>query len=327
MNVTQEYAAQESLQPVTLDERPRRRERTFKNLPYYLMLLPGLIILLVNNYMPMLGIVIAFKRFRYSDNFIASFFDSKWVGFNNFKFIFQSPDVLNATRNTIVYNLVFIALDLIVPVTVAIALNEIWSKRASKFYQSAAFLPYFMSWIVAAYLGLALFNWTGVANNVLGAFGIKPINWYFETRAWPFILTFFHMWKYTGYNIVVYVASLSSIDEEYYEAAVLDGASKWQQVRYITLPMLKTVMIIMTLFSVGRIFNSDFGLFYNVPRNQGQLYAVTQTIDTYVYNAMTTVNEPGMTTAAGVYQAVCGCITVLIANFCVRKIDKEQALF
>lgn len=327
MNATQDLAAEESNETLIVQEQPPKRKKTFKNLPYYLMLLPGLIVLLINNYIPMLGIVVAFERFRYSNNFIASFFESKWVGFNNFKFIFQSPDVANATRNTILYNIVFIALDLIIPVTIAIAINEIWSKRASKFYQSAAFLPYFMSWIVVAYLGMCFFNWSGVTNNVLAVFGIEPVNWYFNTKAWPFILTFFHMWKYTGYNIVVYVASLSSIDEEYYEAAVLDGASKWQQIRYITLPMLKTVMIILVLFAVGRIFNSDFGLFYNVPRNQGQLYSVTRTIDTYVYNAMTTINEPGMTTAAGLYQAVCGCITVLLANFCVRKIDKDQALF
>ncbi len=153
------------------------------------------------------------------------------------------------------------------------------------------------------------------------------MNWYFETRAWPFILTFFQLWKYTGYNIVIYIATISGISGEYYEAATLDGASKWQQVRFITLPMLKTVIIITPLFAIGRIFNSDFGLFYSVPRNTGALYSVTNTIDTLVYIMLRNSNDVGMTSAASFYQAVVGCITVFLANGVIRKIDKEQALF
>lgn len=302
--------------------------RFWQDLPFFIMLLPGVVVLVINNYLPMLGVAIAFERFRFSDNFISSFFTSKWVGLDNFKFLFQTPDIAVATRNTILYNLLFIVLDLVIPVTIAILLSELLNQRGAKFYQSAAFLPFFMSWIVVAYLGLSMFKYDdGAVNNILLSMGFHRVQWYFLNSAWPYILTFFHLWKYTGYNVVVFLATISGISTEYYEAAAIDGATKWQQVRYITLPMLKTVMIIVTLFAIGRIFNSDFGLFYNVPMNQGQLYNVTSTIDTYVYNAMQNLGNPSMTAAAGLYQAVCGCITVLVANGVIRRIDKEQALF
>ncbi len=166
-----------------------------------------------------------------------------------------------------------------------------------------------------------------INRGVLDALGLERVQWYFEPKYWPFIITFFQMWKYTGYNIVVYIAAISGINNEYYEAAAIDGAKKLQQIRYITLPMLQPMMIILTLFAVGRIFNADFGLFFNVTRNSGALYQTTNVIDTYVYNALRNSSDIGMTAAAGLYQAVVGCITVSIANLVVRKIDSEKALF
>ncbi len=307
----------------------RRFAKSFKmNLPLYLMLLPGLIVLIINNYIPMIGAILPFKQYRYDKGFFSSLFNSPWVGFDNFKFLFSSPNILDATRNTILYNLLFIALGVIVPVAMAISLHELLNKRLSRFYQSAFFLPYFLSWIIVSYLAFAfLSSDRGFLNNVMYSLGMQKVNWYYELKAWPFILIFFQMWKYTGYNTVVYIASLSGVSEEYYEAATLDGASKWQQIRYITIPMLKTVMIITSLLLIGRIFNSDFGLFYNVPRNTGALYPVTNVIDTLVYVMLRNSNNVGMTAAASLYQAVVGCITVFAANLVVRKIDKEQALF
>ncbi len=304
-------------------------KRSFRtNLSYFLMLLPGILVLIINNYIPMLGVVLPFKKYRYAGGFFSSIFGSTWVGLQNFKFLFASPNILLATRNTVLYNLLFIALGIIVPVTMAIALTELHNKRLSKLYQSSFFLPYFLSWIVISYLGFSFLSYdNGFLNNIINSFGLERVNWYFETKAWPFILTFFQLWKYTGYNIVIYIATISGISGEYYEAATLDGASKLQQVRYITLPMLKTVIIITTLFAIGRIFNSDFGLFYSVPRNTGALYPVTNTIDTLVYIMLRNSNDVGMTAAASFYQAVVGCITVFLANGVIRKIDKEQALF
>lgn len=304
----------------------KRNRKT--NLAYFIMLLPGVIVLIINNYIPMLGVVLPFKKYRFEGGFFSSIFGSRWTGLQNFEFLFSAPNIYQATRNTVLYNLVFIALGIVVPVAMAIMLTELHSKKLSKLYQSAFFLPYFLSWIVVSYLAFSFLSVDrGFLNNLLSAFGVDRVNWYFETKAWPFILTFFQMWKYTGYNIVIYIAAISGINGEYYEAATLDGASKLQQARYVTLPMLKTVIIITTLFAIGRIFNSDFGLFYNVPRNQGALYSVTNTIDTLVYLMMRNSSDVGMTAAASFFQAVVGCITVFIANGVIRKIDKEQALF
>lgn len=300
-----------------------------RNWPLFVMLSPGVIILVINNYIPMFGIVIAFKQYRYYGNFITNLIKSKWVGLKNFDFFFATPYAFQITFNTIAYNAVFIILGLIVPVAFAIMLNELRNKRLAKTYQSFLFLPYFLSWIVVSYLAYSLFSVENgfVNRSILEPLGIERVRWYADKVYWPFILTFFQMWKYTGYNVVVYLAAISGIDTEFYEAAAIDGATKWQQIRHIILPMLQPLMIIMTLLAVGRIFNADFGLFYNVPRNSGALYDVTDVIDTYVFRTLRDTNNLGMAAAAGTYQAVIGCITVFIANFAVRKVDQDKALF
>lgn len=299
------------------------------NWPLFAMLTPGVVILIINNYIPMLGVVIAFKRYRFFGNFFASVIKSDWVGLKNFEFFIKTPYAFEFTRNTLLYNAVFIILGLIIPVFLAIALSELRNKSFSKLYQSFIFLPYFLSWIVVSYLAYTMLSIeSGFINkNILGPMGIAPVEWYNEPKYWPFILVFFQLWKYTGYNIVVYLAAITGIDTEYYEAAAIDGATKWQQIRHITIPLLQTLMIILTLLAVGRIFNADFGLFYNVPRNSGSLHSVTQVIDTYVYSALRNTNNIGMASAAGTYQAIVGCITVFTANLIVRKIDKDSALF
>lgn len=299
------------------------------NWPLFVMLAPGAVMLIINNYIPMFGVIIAFKRYRFHGTFFKSLIKSDWVGFKNFEFFMKTPYAWQMTRNTLLYNFVFIALGLIVPVFLAIALTELRNKSLSKLYQSIVFLPYFLSWIVVSYLAYSLLSIENgfINKSVLASLGIAPVEWYSQPRYWPFILILFQLWKYTGYNIVVYLAAITGIDPEYYEAASIDGATKWQQIRHITIPMLKTLMIILTLMAVGRIFNADFGLFYNVPRNSGSLTPVTQVIDTYVYSALRNTNDIGMASAAGTYQAVVGCIMVFTANLIVRKIDKDSALF
>lgn len=299
------------------------------SIPLYLMLLPGLIVLLFNNYLPMIGVILPFKDYRFNGDFLSSLFGSPWCGFDNFKFLFQTGDAPHAMVNTILYNIVFIALDVIVPVALAIAMSEMWSKHIGNFYQSALFLPYFISWVAVSYIVYAFFVQQDgfIDATILKGLGLPQIDFYSEPGKWPVILTFFHLWKYTGYNLIVYIASLSGINGEYYEAAELDGASKWQQVKYITLPMIKTTIIILTLIAVGRIFNGDFDLFYNVPRNTSILYPTTEVLDTYVYNTLINLNEPTMAAAAGIFQAVVGCIVVLTANAFVNKVDRDSALF
>ena len=299
------------------------------NWPLFLMLAPGAIILIINNYIPMFGVIIAFKRYRFHGNFFKSLIKSDCVGFKNFEFFIKTPYAWQMTRNTLLYNFAFIILGLIIPVFCAIALTELKNKRISKIYQSVVFLPYFLSWIVVSYLAYSFLSIENgfVNKSILAPLGVAPVEWYSEPKYWPFILVFFQLWKYTGYNIVVYLAAITGIDPEYYEAAQIDGATKWQQIRHITIPMLQTLMIILTLLAVGRIFNADFGLFYNVPRNSGTLQPATQVIDTYVYSALRNTNDIGMASAAGTYQAVVGCITVFTANMIVRRINKDSALF
>ena len=301
-----------------------------KNKVLFLMLLPGMLFLLVNNYLPMFGVIIAFKNFKFiKSNFFSSLLASEWMSFKNFEFLFRTTDAFVITRNTLLYNAAFISIGLVVSIFLAVALNEIRSRKLAKFYQSVMFLPYFLSWVVASYLVFALLSVDkGLINrSILEPLGLYSVQYYSETRYWPFILIFMNTWKWAGYYSIIYLASIIGIDPELYSAATIDGANKWQQVTKITIPLLKPLMIILTLIQVGRIFYADFGLFYQVPRNTGMLYPVTSVIDTYVYNSLMVMGDIGMSSAAGLYQAVVGFLLVLGANLIVRKINPEYALF
>lgn len=310
----------------------RIRKDLFQNKAFYLMLLPGCMLLAVFHYLPMAGVLIAFKRLTFTgSSFIDSFLKSKWVGLDNFKIMFQTPDAYTMTRNTVLYNFTFITLGLVIPVIVAIALNEIKSVKMAKFYQSTLFLPYFLSWIVVSYLLYSFLNSDiGLMNRVvLKALGIEGISWYSTNSVWPFIFTILNLWKYAGYGCVIYFATITGIDPEFYEAASIDGASRWQRIIKITIPFLKPVMIITTILAIGRIFNSDFGLFYqtSLGLGKGVLYPVGNVIDTYVYTALINTGEIGMSAAAGLYQAVVGFVLILTTNLIVRKLSSENSLF
>ncbi|AZS13462.1 sugar ABC transporter permease [Paenibacillus lutimineralis] len=304
-------------------------QNIFKNRMMLLMVLPGALWFLFFSYLPMLGTVIAFKEYRFDrDGFWASIVNSKWVGWQNFKFLFSTNDAYIITRNTLLYNIVFIFLGLILSVLLAVILSEITNKRLSKVYQTGMFLPYFLSWVIVGYFTFSfLSSDRGLLNGVFNSLGIPPIQWYSESKYWPLILVLVYLWKAVGYNSVVYLASIMGIDKSLYEAAMIDGASKMQQIRAITLPMLKPIITIMTLLAIGKIFYADFGLFYQVPRDSGTLYGVTNVIDTYVYRGLKTTGEIGMSAAAGLYQSVVGFTLVMTSNYIVRKFDKDNALF
>ncbi len=289
----------------------------------YLMMLPGLIYLLINNYLPMFGLFLAFKNI----DFRKGLFGSDWCGFKNFEFLFKSTDAFIITRNTICYNLVFIAFNTALAVLVALLLNEIFSRIKIKLFQTFMLMPYLISMVVVSYLVLAFLDSKGVINNVLTAMNANPVSWYSTAGAWPYILVFVNAWKNIGYLCIIYYASIIGIDHEIYEAAELDGASGVQRATYITVPMIRSTIITMVLLSVGRMFYSDFGLFYQVPMDSGALYTATNVIDTYVYRALLQMSDIGMSSAAGVYQSVVGFIVVLLTNLLVRKVDKENALF
>lgn len=296
-----------------------------KAIPVYIMMLPGLIYLFCNNYMPMFGILIAFKKMNWKKGILGS----EWVGFDNFQFLFRSRDLGVMLRNTVLYNVLFIVLGMVCAITVAILLNEIRCKLAKSVYQSVILLPYLMSMVVVSYLVYAfLANETGYFNKtLLPALGVSPVNWYQDPKVWPVILTVVNLWKSIGFNMIIYYSSIVGIDSEYFEAARLDGATKWQQIRCITLPLLKSTVIVMLIMSVGHIFASDFGLFYQIPRNQGALYSATMTIDTYVYNSLMGLGNISMSSAASVFQSIVGMVLVVITNAIVRKYEKESAIF
>ncbi|MCM8709905.1 ABC transporter permease subunit [Clostridium sp. SYSU_GA19001] len=286
---------------------------------------PGLVYFFINNYLPMFGLVIAFKNV----DFQKGIFASDWAGFDNFKYLFATSDALIITRNTILYNVAFIIIGTIVQLAFAILLNEIKQKFFSRLYQSLIILPSLISMVIVAYLvyaGLSI-N-TGLFNkSILPALGMEPVAWYAESKYWPVILILVNVWKNSGFGCIIYLASIVGISPEYYEAAKLDGATKWQQITKITIPLLKPVIIMLTILAIGKIFYSDFGLFYQVPMDSGQLYNVTNTIDTYVYRSLMQLGDIGMSSAAGFYQSLVGFILVLVSNLIVRKVSKEDALF
>lgn len=302
-----------------------KKVRWRKVIPIYVLMLPGILYLIINNFLPMFGIVIAFKNM----NFKKGIFGSSWAGLKNFEFLFTSGNAWRITRNTILYNALFIILGIVIPITIAILLNEVRIKSANRTYQTLILLPFLMSWVVVSYLGYAFLGMeTGYINNsILEPLGRNSINFYQQSKYWPFILTFANQWKSTGFGMVIYLASIVGISHDFYEAAKLDGATKWQQIKHITLPFLKPTIITLFIMNLGRMFYSDFGLFYQLPRNSGMLYETTQTIDTFVYNALMVQNNYGMSSAASVYQSIVGCILVISANAAIRKISKEDALF
>ncbi|MFC3749644.1 MULTISPECIES: ABC transporter permease [unclassified Paenibacillus] len=300
-----------------------------KNKVMLFMVLPGTLWFLFFSYLPMLGTVIAFKEYRFSrDGFWASIVNSKWVGLDNFKFLFTTNDAYIITRNTLLYNAAFIIVGLALSVLLAVVLSEIVNKKLAKVYQTGMFLPYFLSWVVVGYFAFSfLSSERGMLNQIMGYFGAESVQWYSEKKYWPLILILVYLWKAVGYNSVVYLAAIMGIDKSLYEAAMIDGASKLQQIRNITLPLLRPILTIMTLLAVGKIFYADFGLFYQVPRNSGTLYSVTNVIDTYVYQGLKSTGEIGMSTAAGLYQSLVGFTLVMFSNYVVRKYDKDSALF
>ncbi|NJP41535.1 sugar ABC transporter permease [Oscillospiraceae bacterium HV4-5-C5C] len=288
------------------------------------MILPGFIYLLINNYIPMAGLIIAFKDV----NFAKGILKSDWVGFKNFEYLFKTPDAFRITRNTLLYNLAFIAVNLIIGVMFAVLLSEIHSKKAVKFYQTVVLLPYMISMVIVSYLTYAfLSSNTGLINGFLKTVGLPEVSWYTEQAYWPFILIFVNCWKYVGYGTVVYLASILGIDRTLYEAAAVDGITKMQEIFKITIPLIKPTIITMVLLSVGRIFYSDFGLFYQVPMNSGALLNTTNTIDTYVYRGLITLGDIGMASAAGFYQSIVGFFLILAANALTRRYSSENALF
>ncbi|CAH1208381.1 putative multiple-sugar transport system permease YteP [Paenibacillus auburnensis] len=304
------------------------RNNFWRNLVRYhtllLMLLPGVLFFILVAYIPMAGIVLAFKKYNYNDGI----FGSPWNGFDNFKFFLQSGDAWDVTRNTVLYNIAFIIVNNLLPIIMAILLFEVAKKWFRKVIQTMMFLPYFLSWVVVGAIAYNLFNYDfGLVNGLLRGVGMEPIDIYNTPAYWPTILVIVSAWKAVGYGSIMYLAAITGIDTEMYEAAEIDGANVFQRIWKITIPNLLPTVIILVLLAVGNVFRGDFGLFYNMVGNNGLLFESTNVIDTFVFRALTLTSDIGMSSAAGFYQSILGFVTILAANYAVRKYDKDRALF
>lgn len=304
--------------------RKSKKMRLIRYWPLYLMLVPGTLYLLINNYLPMAGLAIAFKKVNYS----VGIFNSPWVGFSNFKFIFSSNDAFIMFRNTIGYNLLFILVGNTFGFIVAVALDTVKNRFFKNASQVVILVPYLLSVVIVTYIVFAFLSPSNgfVNNSILSPLGIGAVEWYNDPRPWPVILTIVHIWMTFGYTSILYYSTLIGVDKTLYEAAVVDGAGIWAQLLNVTLPCMRKTIIIMIILAIGKICYSDFGLFYQVPMHSGMLYRTTQTIDTFVYRALLEQNNIGRSSAAGFLQAVFGFILVMTANAIVSKIDKDSAL-
>jgi putative aldouronate transport system permease protein len=307
-------------------EKTVKKKWTRDDLQFSLLALPTTVWYILFCYLPMFGVIIAFKDYRISGGFLKSIFESKWVGFKNFEFLLSSPDIWMVIRNTLVYNGIMIALGTILPITLALLVSELYSKRAAKVYQTILFFPYFLSWVVVSTLVWGFLSYDmGMANSVLTDMGLPVHRWYMEPKFWPGFLIFMSQWKGVGYGMVVYLAAITAQDKSIYEAAIIDGATKWQQIWSLTIPMMKTIIILMFIMAAGHIFYSDFGLFYQVPRDSNSLYNTVTTLDVYVYKQLKS-STTGMASAAAFLQAVTACLMTLLVNYIVKKFDEESAM-
>lgn len=289
-----------------------------------LMCLPAIVFFIVFNYMPLPGVWIAFTNFNYRDGI----FGSPFVGFRNFEFLIKSGQLWTLTRNTILYNLAFIVFGNILQIAIAIMLNEIRSTFFKKISQAAMFLPFFISAVLVGVIAFNLLNYdTGALNALIKETGGDPIKIYSTAGAWPLIIITVHLWQSTGYGSIVYFAAIMGIDRTLYEAAAIDGASAWQRIRYVTLPSLKPTFIILVLFSLGSIMHGNFGLFWNLIGNNASLFSTTDIIETSVYRMVLSQNNFTTSTAVGLYQSLFGFALVMTANWIVRRINKDYALF
>ncbi len=290
----------------------------------FLLGLPAAVVIFIFSYLPMLGIVIAFKDFKYAQGILGS----AWNGLSNFKFFFLSNDAFRIIRNTLGYNITFLILGTVVSISLALLVSFVRKSLISRFYQSAIILPHLMSWVVVAYISLILLDYdNGFLNKILEGMGMKAVSWYSEAKYWPFILTFAQIWKTAGYNCLVYYASIISIDESLYEAARIDGATTMQCIKYVTIPMIRNSIVILLILGVGGIFGGDFGLFYQMTQNSGFLVSVSDVIPTYNFRTLMVLGNVGVSAAVGLLQSVVGVILTLATNWVANKIDDESSLF
>lgn len=332
-------AAASSERPLPRKKKRWGTDKIYTNISYLFMVLPGAIWLFLFAYLPMPGIILAFKTYRLSrppqdhwiqNKFIYSLLNSPWVGLENFNYLTLPTNIENTltyVRNTVVYNLLFMVAGLILSVALAVVIFELTNQFWAKLYHSIFFLPFFISWIVVAYVLYALGSSTGIINSLVTPLGLDPIEVYKEESYWPFIFVIANIWKYTGNGSIIYLATITGIGRELYEAAAVDGAGKWKQFTSITLPHLMPVIVLLQILAVGRILGSDFDMFYTLPNGAALVKDATYTLDVFVYSMLRSGSPLGYPAAAAFLQSVFGFILILITNFIVRRTRPELALF
>ena len=332
-------ATSSSVKPEPRERKKWGADKIYTNLSYLVMIIPGAIWLLLFAYLPMPGLLLAFKTYHFSNppagfwiqnKFIYSFIQSPWVGLYNFRYLVIPTNVgmtLAYLRNTIVYNLLFMLVGLVLSVALAVIIYELTNRFWAKLYHSILFLPFFISWIVVAYVVYALGSSAGIINSLLTSLHMGTIEVYKTEAAWPIIFVIANIWRYTGNGSIIYLAVITSLDRELYEAAAVDGATKWQQFFHITLPQLIPVIVLLQILAVGRLLGSDFDMFYTLPNGAALVKSATYTLDVFVYSMLQTGTQIGFPAAASFLQSVVGFILILVTNTIVRKTRPELALF
>lgn len=294
------------------------------NIPLLIMAIPGIIYFFCFCYMPMYGLILAFKNFLPK----RGIWGSAWVGTKNFQFMFRNITFWMTVRNTLTYNLTFLVTNTLCPLALAVVINEVRNKKLARLYQTTMIMPHFVSYVVISVVVFALLSAdSGVMGHLFKMRGLKPITFYSETKYWPWIINLVHIWKHVGYSSIIYLGTITGISDEYYEAALIDGATKWQQIWNITLPFLKPMIVILSIMKIGAMFSTNFDLFYQVPLNSGQLYPVTNTIDVFVYNTLKDSNNVSLSSAVSFVQSVAGFTLVMITNQVIRWLDSDLAMF
>ncbi|WP_349305761.1 ABC transporter permease subunit [Bacillus sp. FJAT-49711] len=314
----------EKIKPITKKKKISFFMELKKNYSAYLLALPAAIYTFIFGYLTMPYMLIAFQKFNYKMGLLGS----EWVGLENFKFFFASDRAWQVTFNTIRLNFLFIVFSTVCALILAILFNELKNKRFSKIAQSTILFPHFLSWVIVSYVIYSLFASNfGLVNRTLEFFHLEPINWYSSPQYWVQILVSANIWKDVGISLVIYLATITGIDSVYYEAAKIDGANRWQQIRYVTLPLLMPTVIILSLLALGKIMFGSFDMIYAIIKDNGLLYPTVDVIDTYVFRALRTIGNPAQAMAVGIFQSVVGFILVFGANWVVKKINPDNSLF
>jgi len=308
--------------------KPRKRPWTNADTQITLLAVPTAVWFLLFSYLPMFGVIISFKKYRINGGFLKSLLSSDWVGLHYFRLLLNNDDVWIALRNTLLYNVTMLIVGTVLTIGLALLVSELYSRIAAKTYQTLMFFPYFLSWVVVTALVWGFLSHDkGIVNDLLVKLGHDPRRFYMESKFWPWFLVFMSQWKSIGYGMIIYLATITALDKEVYEAALLDGASKWKQITRITIPMMKTVIVLLFILNVGKIFYSDFGLFFQVPRDSNTLANTVTTLDVFVYKQLMSPSTPiGMTAAAALFQSITAFILTLTANKIVSRIDPDSAM-